>query len=142
MLSQSERLFKAMCEAAIEVQSLALRLSNCSELSKATRSHGEFVAQAGRTIALACVALNHGQNPRELKLFYGQWLSQRGTDKVNPSALSEEGVDAGTLTKSLAGQAKSERMRGVPQPRQTLAALAERRAKLQLNTAAAATPTS
>lgn len=139
MLPATERLLAEVCDAAIVLQALAQRMSKCTELSKGTRAHAEHVAQAGRTVALAACALNHGRNPRELTLFYGVFLSQRGTDKVDPDALSEEGVSD---TKSLAGYSVACAMRGVPQPRQTLAALAERRAKLQLNTAAAVPPAS
>lgn len=92
MLSQAARLLNDICAASIELQALALRLNKCTELSTETRQHAASLAHAGRAAALAAVAVNGGRNPRDLILFYGQYLSTVGTRKVDPNPLNEQGV--------------------------------------------------
>lgn len=91
MLSRSERLMNELCDAAIELQALAQRLNKCNELSTETRRHAEHIANAGRTVALAAVDVNGGRNPRQLILFYGQWLTTFGTGR-SVAPLDEAGI--------------------------------------------------
>lgn len=118
------QLLADLCSVAVDLQALAQRLANGTDLPNELRIHADGLAKAGRAAALAAQTCNGGHNPRELTLFYGQFLTTSAHTRDKSDPLREEGFMP----------APPEKKRN---PAQTREALAERRARLtpQIDTA-------